>query len=47
MAEKKPSTESHIVPMGPLAPGQRWSLARKREVALASAARRAAGRALP
>ena len=44
MPEKKPSTESHIAPRGPhLAPGQRWSLARKREVALASAARRAAG----
>jgi plasmid maintenance system antidote protein VapI len=34
MAEKNPSTESHLVPMGPLAPAQRWSLARKREVAL-------------
>jgi len=34
MAEKNPSSESHLVPLGPLAPGQRWSLARKREVAL-------------
>ena len=34
MAEQKPSSESHLVPVGPLAPGQRWSLARKREVAL-------------
>ena len=34
MAEKNPQPESHLVPLGPLAPGQRWSLARKREVAL-------------
>ena len=34
MAEKNPQAESHLVPLGPLAPGQRWSLARKREVAL-------------
>jgi transposase len=34
MAEKNPQSESHLVPVGPLAPGQRWSLARKREVAL-------------
>src|SRR5450759_5003409 len=34
MAEKNPQPESHLVPVGPLAPGQRWSLARKREVAL-------------
>ena len=34
MAEKNASSESHLVPVGPLAPGQRWSLARKREVAL-------------
>ena len=34
MSEKNPSSESHLVPVGPLAPGQRWSLARKREVAL-------------
>jgi transposase len=34
MAEQHPSSESHLVPVGPLAPGQRWSLARKREVAL-------------
>ena len=34
MAEKHPSSESHLVPVGPLAAGQRWSLARKREVAL-------------
>jgi hypothetical protein len=47
MPEKKPSTESHIALRCPLAPGQRWSLAGKREVALASAARGAAGRALP
>src|SRR5450759_586138 len=34
MAEKNAQSESHLVPVGPLAPGQRWSLARKREVAL-------------
>ena len=34
MAEKNSQSESHLVPVGPLAPGQRWSLARKREVAL-------------
>jgi hypothetical protein len=34
MSEKKSAAESHLVPVGPLAPGQRWSLARKREVAL-------------
>src|SRR5450759_352975 len=34
MAENNPQPESHLVPVGPLAPGQRWSLARKREVAL-------------
>ena len=34
MAEQHPSSESHLVPVGPLAAGQRWSLARKREVAL-------------
>ena len=34
MSEKNPQRESHLVPLGPLAPGQRWSLARKREVAL-------------
>ena len=34
MAEKNASSESHLVPVGPLATGQRWSLARKREVAL-------------
>jgi len=34
MAEKNPQSESHLVPVGPLAPGQRWSLACKREVAL-------------
>ena len=34
MAEKNPQPASHLVPVGPLAPGQRWSLARKREVAL-------------
>src|SRR5450756_1372189 len=34
MAERNPQPESHLVPLGPLAPGQRWSLARKREVAL-------------
>src|SRR5450830_956388 len=34
MSEKNASTESHLVPVGPLGPGQRWSLTRKREVAL-------------
>lgn len=34
MSEKNPSTEGQLVPFGPLLPGQRWSLARKREVAL-------------
>jgi transposase-like protein len=34
MAEKNPQSEGQLVPVGPLAPGQRWSLARKREVAL-------------
>jgi len=34
MSEKKSQSESHLVPVVPLAPGQRWSLARKREVAL-------------
>jgi hypothetical protein len=34
MAEKNPQSDSHLVPVGALAPGQRWSLARKREVAL-------------
>ena len=31
MAEKNPQPESHLVPLGPLAPGQRWSLAGKLE----------------
>jgi transposase len=34
MPEKDPLPESHVAAVGPLAPGQRWSLARKREVAL-------------
>jgi len=34
MAEKNTQSESHLVAFGLLAPGQRWSLARKREVAL-------------
>jgi len=34
MSEKDPLPESHVAAVGPLAPGQRWSLARKREVAL-------------
>ena len=34
MSEKNPSTEGQLVPFGALLPGQRWSLARKREVAL-------------
>lgn len=34
MPENKPFDEGHVVPLRPLAPGQRWSLARKREVAL-------------
>ena len=35
MSEKKSPAESHeVAAVGPLAPGQRWSLARKREVAL-------------
>lgn len=34
MSEKKSAAESHDAAVGPLAPGQRWSLARKREVAL-------------
>ena len=34
MSENKSPTESHVAAVGPLAPGQRWSLARKREVAL-------------
>ncbi len=34
MSEKKSPAESHVVPVGPLTPGQRWSLARKREVSL-------------
>lgn len=34
MSEKNPQSEGQLVPVGPLAPGQRWSLARKREVAL-------------
>jgi HTH-like domain len=31
MPDKNPPTEGHVVPIGPLACGQRWSLARKRE----------------
>jgi len=34
MSEKNPPVEGQLVPFGPLLPGQRWSLARKREVAL-------------
>jgi len=34
MPEKNPPAEGQLVPFGPLLPGQRWSLARKREVAL-------------
>ena len=34
MSEKNPPTEGQLVPFGPLLPGQRCSLARKREVAL-------------
>ena len=34
MSEKNPPAEGQLVPFGPLLPGQRWSLARKREVAL-------------
>jgi transposase len=34
MSEKDPLPESHVAAVGPLAFGQRWSLARKREVAL-------------
>ncbi len=34
MPEKNPQSEGQLVTVGPLAPGQRWSLARKREVAL-------------
>src|SRR5450756_363529 len=29
MAEKNPQAESHLVPLGPLAPGQRWSVCRR------------------
>lgn len=34
MAEKSPQPESQLVPVGPLAPGQRWSTARTGWVAL-------------
>ena len=34
MPEKDPSEDGHVIPLHPLLPGQRWSLARKREVAL-------------
>src|SRR5450756_1855033 len=32
MAEQNPQAESHLVPLGPLAPGQHWSLGRERGV---------------
>lgn len=34
MSEKNPPAEGQLVSFGALLPGQRWSLARKREVAL-------------
>jgi len=34
MSEKNPPERGQVIPFGPLGPGQRWSLARKREVAL-------------
>jgi len=34
MPEKKPTPESHTVPMSPVAPEQRLALARKRDVPL-------------
>lgn len=42
LPEKNPSTESHIVPSGPLAPGQRWSLAGRGDGARPRAGPRAA-----
>jgi len=39
MAEKNPQAECHLVPLGPLAPGQRWSLARDAFCLLDAAAR--------